>query len=357
MNEEIYAPSGLLFQWHITNRCNLRCAHCYQDTYKGDELTFDQLIGILNQYKDILKYWRDMGKRVRGNITVTGGEPFVRKDFMDLLQVFHEDKKEYSFAILTNGYFINEDIANRLSKLQPRFVQVSIEGSEKTHESIRGKGSYQKAISGLKALKKAKIRSFISFTAHKENYLEFPEAVKLGRKLKVDRVWSDRLVPQGNGAEKLLLTKEETNEFMELMYKERMKAKQAWFNKTEVSMHRALQFLKAGGRPYHCHAGDKLITIMPNGDLYPCRRMPITVGNVLNTPLKDLYYQSEVFKELREKSFDNEGCEKCFYSKVCKGGLRCLTYATTGSLFKKDPGCFYNQEKANSLKHYSQVNH
>ena len=105
-------------------------------------------------------------------------------------------------------------------------------------------------------------------------------------------------------------------------------------------MHRALQFLVGGGRPYHCLAGDRLVTVLPNGDLYPCRRMPICVGNVMETPLIDLYYESSLFKALRNKDRISAGCETCPFWKECRGGLRCLSYAVTGDPFNADPGCW-----------------
>ena len=78
-------------QWHITDQCNLRCAHCYQDDYSRDELAYADLLEILRQYQELLRAWRKRARNggPRGHITVTGGEPFVRRDFLDLLDVFH----------------------------------------------------------------------------------------------------------------------------------------------------------------------------------------------------------------------------------------------------------------------------
>ena len=87
--DDLFIPDSLLLQWHITERCNLRCAHCYQEGYAGIELPFEDLLAIMEQYKDLLSLWRSRRKNrpVRGHITVTGGEPFVRTDFFDLLDV------------------------------------------------------------------------------------------------------------------------------------------------------------------------------------------------------------------------------------------------------------------------------
>ncbi|MDM8563363.1 SPASM domain-containing protein, partial [Candidatus Marithioploca araucensis] len=123
------------------------------------------------------------------------------------------------------------------------------------------------------------------------------------------------------------------------------KTKRAWFNRTEISMRRALQFLVGGGRPYHCTAGDSLLTVQSNGDLYPCRRMPIRIGNLLETPLLELYDNSTLLHKLRQPEQISEGCEACFYAKLCRGGLKCLSYAVTGDPFKADPGCWLTKLK------------
>ena len=277
---------------------------------------------ILRQYKDLLGFWRGKSKRlsVRGHITVTGGEPFVRRDFLDLLKIFSADRKYYSFAILTNGSFIDAAMARKLFKLGPAFVQLSVEGTQATHNKIRGSGNFDRTVSALKYLVRERIRTFISFTAHRSNFREFNEIAQLGRRLRVSRVWADRLIPWGAGSEmgNHVLRTEETKEFFEIMHKARTSAVRWWFRRTEIAMHRALQFLVAGGKPYHCTAGDTLITVQPNGDLYPCRRMPIRVGNLMETPLVELYYKNGLFSALRDQSRISDGCENCIYFQHCR---------------------------------------
>ena len=354
VKDKRYIPQRLLLQWHITGRCNLNCTHCYQDSEKCGELDFNKLTYILQQYKELLTLWRKQsGQHIGGHITVTGGEPFVRNDFIDLLNLFAINNKYFTFAILTNGTHIDKKMATKLSQLNPRFVQVSVEGTEKTHDQIRGEGSYQRTISAIKHLVKAGVKTIISFTAHRQNYNEFNDVAQLGRKLKVDRVWSDRLIPSGNGSDlkDFLLTPAETKSFFNIMKKAQRKSFFNLFNTTEISMHRALQFLVSGGRPYHCTAGDSLITVQPNGDLYPCRRMPISVGNLLETDLLELYYKSELFQKLRHKESVSSGCEECQFSQVCRGGLKCLSHAITGNPFNADPGCWMNKDRMEKMAH------
>jgi radical SAM protein with 4Fe4S-binding SPASM domain len=343
-NEKFHRPRSLLLQWHITDRCNLQCKHCYQETDSLKELPFKDLLKVYGQFQELLDFWNqdETLPPTKGHVTVTGGEPFIRHDFMDLLEFFSTQRQTTTFAILTNGSFIDAEMAHRLRNLAPTFVQVSIDGTQATHDRIRGAGDFKRVVLAVKHLVRAHVPIFISFTANRANFREFEKVAQLGMRLRVDRVWADRFIPLGSGStfQEWVLTPNETRELFETMYRARSKAARRLFCRTEIAMHRALQFLVAGGRPYHCTAGDTLITVMPNGDLYPCRRMPIRVGNLMETPLIELYRESDLFRALRNRI--NEDCKDCFYSKLCRGGLKCLSYALTGDPFRTDPGCWRN---------------
>jgi len=340
-----YRPRSLLLQWHVTERCNLRCAHCYQEGYGGQELPLDMLRGILDQFTDLLALWQrgPRGRRVPGHVTVTGGEPFVRRDFPDLLELLSARRKQLRFAVLTNGSLIDVAMARRLRRLRPDFVQVSVEGTPDTHDRIRGPGSFGRTVAAIRLLVAERISTLISFSAHRGNYREFASVAGLGRELGVTRVWADRVIPWGSGAalKDQVLTPDQTRELFQIMRDARSGSRWRWFRRTEIAVHRALQFLVGGGTPYRCTAGDSLITIGVQGDLYPCRRMPIRVGNVLETPLVELYQQSELFRQLRDRRRTSEGCEGCTYAQLCGGGLRCLAYAVTGDPLAADPGCWH----------------
>ncbi|MFH0988642.1 MAG: radical SAM protein [bacterium] len=340
-----HRPHHLLLQWHISDRCNHRCSHCYQKSFNSKEPSLILLLSILQQYQELLVLWNNKTntRPVRGHITLTGGEPFAHPDFLALLEIISKKKHHFSFSILSNGSFIDQHMAKHLAALKPRFVQISLEGNESTHDAIRGEGSFDEAVSALKYLVNQKITTLISFTAHTANFREFPDVVHLAQKLRVDRVWADRLVPLEAGSNLTCLSKEETYEFMNIMNICRNEALQA-HSTTEVAMKRALQFFFSREHPYRCSAGDTLITIMPNGDLLPCRRMPIRVGNVTDQPLSELY-DSPLFIALRDRNRICNDCSGCQLAQRCGGGLRCLSFAITGNPFQGDPGCWLIPEQ------------
>ncbi len=342
-----HIPERLTLQWHITDQCNLGCTHCYQAEHPAeeapDELPFAKLEEVVNQFKELLEFPLKYGlPPIKGQITVTGGEPFLRKDFADLLELFAKQEKYFSFAILSNGTLIDREFSKYLKEKRPRFVQISIDGTEETHERIRGKNNFFRSVAGIKCLVRERIQTHISFTAHKNNFTEIEAVAKIGANLKVHRVWADRLIPQGQADKHLVLTPEQTKEFFTLMNKAR---KKALFSRTEIAMRRALQFLVRGGPCYHCSAGDSLITIMPNGDLFPCRRLPILIGNVFETPLCTLYQENALMHRLRIQTEFDKACHPCEHMFHCRGGLKCLSYALYGDPFVADLGCWIQEKR------------
>ena len=326
----------LTLQWHITSRCNLRCKHCYQDSYQNPELDLNNLLGIVTQYLELLS-----ALNRKGHINFTGGEPFLREDFFDLLVECKKYSSLFSFGILTNGTFLNKEVVEELRILQPDFIQVSIEGDEKTHDAIRGSGNLKMVLNALKLLSECGIKTLVSFTAHRDNYKSFPKVVELCRKYKVFKVWIDRIVPFGSGEalKQQVLSPEEVWKFFVMMDKIRRQKTFPWRQNTIVEMRRSLQFLAAGNEPYRCSAGESLITLLEDGIVLPCRRLPIECGNIKESTLLQIYNENKTMKGLREQRKPPAGCERCSYYFLCDGGAKCISYAMTGDPFSRDPGC------------------
>lgn len=323
-----------VLQWHLGEQCNLKCLHCYQENHKYINLPYEDLVNIYNQFKELL-FKLDMP----GHINITGGEPICNPHLFKLLDLIKEDSNLISFSILTNGTLITPSIASKIKSYNPYYVQVSLEGGKKTNDYIRGIGTYKKIGKAIDYLRNEDIFTSISFTATKLNYKEFPKVVKYGRKHNVNNIWSDRYIPLGGSIDKdLMMNYDETREYLEIMNKECNKLINKKNNHTTISMNRALQFQMTNEFAYGCTAGDTLLTVMENGDLVPCRRMPIVVGNLLKDNMYDLYKNNKILKDLRKNTIPDD-CKHCEHSQMCHGGLKCLTYAIYKDLNHKDIGC------------------
>lgn len=328
----------ITIQWHLTDVCNYRCKHCYQDNYKDSGVDFTEL---LNYYKRLEKFVLELkGNRkiFNAHINFTGGEPFLKSELLDLLRIVKE-KNVFSFGILSNGFLLPENELTTLQLLRPKFIQLSLEGNEQINDSIRGTGSFGEIVRAIKTYRKYKIPVLISFTANSKNYESFTEVVKIARKYNVYKVWTDRYLPKGLKDE-LAMSTDQVRDFFEIILSEQKKKIPNLLSKTIISSSRALQFLVNGGQPYGCSAGKTLLTILPNGDILPCRRMPIKVGNLYSDDLMDIYQNSNTLNNLRCLDHLDNNCKKCYYFNTCSGGLKCLSFANYGDFNIKDPHCW-----------------
>lgn len=335
------SPGRFKIQWHITETCNLACRHCYQESFPPNEPDRDALFHIHDRIRSFFLNLKDKHNgQSRFHLSITGGEPLMSPHLKPLLERMQQDKSLYCFSILSNGTQIDPAWAEKLKSYAPAFVQVSMEGAKKVHDAIRGKGSYDKARQGARNLVKAGLPVSFAMTVHRKTMDGMPHVVKLARKLGVKTVWADRMIPRGRAWEPSMapLSPFELKAFHQKMASLRKSSGR----KTRVTMGRALQFQEGGGKPYRCQAGKRLLAILPGGTVLPCRRMPEPLGNVMDTPLDHLYGNHGFLKRLRDKDAIPHACSDCFYARLCRGGLRCLSYAMYGDPFRKDPDCLLN---------------
>lgn len=334
--------SRLLLQFHITGRCNLQCKHCYRTEGNVETLSYDDVISVIEQFKDLrAKYNLQHNIKRKAHINITGGEPFFRDDIKEILLYLGSNKELFTYGILSNGSFIDDEMIGVLLQTEVSFVQLSIDGNKEMHDSLRAVGDYDRVLKTAEYLEKSGVRTYISFTANRDNYKQLPYVAKECRKRKISKLWSDRLVPIGNGQEmqQLAITSEDLPKYIKQLKKAQGNILiQKIFPKTQVTMNRALQFQGSKGEMYSCSAGNSLITVDEFGNIMPCRRLPIICGNVFKTTMTDVYYNNDTFRLLRQNITPKE-CLLCKYSYYCKGGAKCQSYANYDSLHRADPAC------------------
>lgn len=140
----------------VTERCNLACEGCWAAEYdKRDDLPYSLLERVIKELAEM-----------RANfITFTGGEPFMRKDIIDLMAAH----PEAVFQIYTNGTLVTEQLADKLQELGNAIPLLSINGFEKANDSIRGKGNFQTVVRAMELLKDRGVLFGVSLTATSRN--------------------------------------------------------------------------------------------------------------------------------------------------------------------------------------------
>lgn len=344
------AESEFYFQWHINERCNLRCAHCYQEEYNTTpELTLSHLRQTADQIFLALKKW---GKR--GRIALTGGEPFLKKELFPLIEYLEQEDSVWRIGILTNGILINQKIIDRLLTLNKLYyIQISLDGaSEKTNDFIRGKGTFKKALDSFRLLHDNGISTRLMYTVHKKNFQDVPALIDLALKENIKTLTIERFVPEGKGSE-FMDWFLDTDELSELFRQISQRADLEYKKGTPLSIikYRTLWALidperaKASEVPLEidlggmCSIGIDSLTILPDSTVLPCRRLPIPIGNLRKDSIFKIWYTSDLLWEIRNKNNLKGKCNGCELIPRCSG-CRAIAYAITGDYLAEDPQCW-----------------
>lgn len=337
------------FQWHITDRCNLRCTHCYQDDYSGsNELGLDGLKQIADEIFNTLSKW---GKK--GDIAITGGEPLVKEEVFPLINYLESSDEITSIDILSNGTLIDESIVEQIRDLRKvRCVQISLDGAtSESNDNIRGKGSFERALSGIRLLRKYGISVNIMFTLQRRNMGDIPSIIDLAVVEGISSLTIERFVPIGSGAKIRgeLLSLEEIKNLFDYI-SERAEREINKGSKTNISRSRPLWVMcnrssvngdmsdkdTAGGI---CSIGLDGLCILPDATVLPCRRLPIPIGNLKNDSLLKIWHTSDLLWEIADKRNLKGKCNSCEFIAQCSG-CRAMAYACTGDYLAEDPQCW-----------------
>ncbi len=157
-------PSLRYLEFQITDRCNLRCRHCYIGDKGTSELSVNQIQKTLKEFEEM------QGLRV----LISGGEPLIHRKFKEINNMLPDFFLRK--VLFTNGLFLNKRI---LKKLNVDEIQVSIDGLEDAHDSLRGKGTFKLAIESVKRALDSGFEVSISTMVHPGNLNDFDEMERL----------------------------------------------------------------------------------------------------------------------------------------------------------------------------------
>ncbi|MCJ7446543.1 MAG: radical SAM protein [Bacteroidales bacterium] len=333
--EELNYDEEFYFQWHITNECNLRCKHCYHESYEKDDVNIKRLIEIADHLCFALNKW---GKK--GSFSITGGEPLMNSEILFQLLDHLETRNIDRIDLLTNGTLLTDNIIHRLKEYKKlRRLQLSLEGLQDTNDKIRGINSYDRTFDAIDNIKRQGLAVSIMMTVGRHNHDEvIPLAEELA-KHDVDVFIIDRFIPEGQSSKltSWVLSPEEIREVYTKAYE--------YFKRTlkpRFLLYRTL-FCLLNPDDHHigaiCSVGNNALTIMPNGDVLPCRRLPIVLGNLFETTLYDIWYTSPFLWEIRNPGNLKGKCNNCEYIPICRG-CRAVAYALKGDYLAEDPQCW-----------------
>ena len=344
---------GLGIQWHITSNCLKKCKHCYMfdDNYKIQNCSFEEFNLM---FQSISRFCRKYN--FEDNYILTGGSPLLNPYHEQIFDLLHNNNKIVN--IMDIPEMINESNINKLKKYEIYECQLSLDGLSLTHDYIRGAGSFESTLSACKKLSDNDINPSIMFTASKHNYKELIPLCNYLIKHLNKFIFSYDFVVCTKSAtfddisvpvecidtlmeEYLLFANKANQQYKEICFDLKpttYRAMMRFKNNKRISLNTKYTHISG------CHIGWSSICILENGDVLPCRRLPIVLGNLKQTEFEDIFLQSPLLKKFRRFNKFLEGCNDCEYSIVCKG-CPAITYGITGNCFGKYPYCFYSKKK------------
>jgi radical SAM protein with 4Fe4S-binding SPASM domain len=290
----------------------------------------------------------------------TGGEPLVRNDLFELLA--YSQALGFTNTMATNATLVDDAVAKRLRRYGVVIAAVSLDGFDaKTHDMVRGSpGSFQAALDGMRALRHAGIVLHINITAMEYNMNQMEQLMALVDELGTGILLMYQLVPVGRGrgistAALDLGANERLIRFMAQAQRvtkavmEPVAGPQYWPFLLQRDGIDDGPLLRLAETVFHgCSAGRGFVYIKPNGEVWPCPFIEVNCGNVRDLPFAEIWADSPIFKDLREREKRLKGrCGECQYRRLC-GGCRGRAWATTGDYLAEDPSCFIHSTEENN---------
>lgn len=351
--------------WQICAECNLRCKHCF---FEGNESLYNHLLDLPTEkiFSMIDELANDFSIV---NLTITGGEPFLRKDIFEILEKIKS--KNIVLYIQTNATLINEKMAERLSKILNNnldCIQVSLDGAcEEYYSKIRGKGWFNRSINGIKNLRKYSIPVTVNTTILSTNLDNLLDIYKLCTTLDIQKFSLTRFVPVNKS--QLYLIPEAQKLFKTLA--SIIDYEQEHISNVRLDLH-AIKFfdlvatqdlrnivdiyLKENSVKYpvlcenvSCHIHN-ILYINCDGLVSFCFRAndkAMALGDAKQESLFDIWERRDknLFFQPRLKS--NMLCAKCKYFSFCKGGCMVSAYLEYNNFEYPDGMCYYAKEQFN----------
>lgn len=288
----------LMVLLELTNRCNEKCLHCYIDQTERNEMEVEKWIHVLDSLAN-------MDTLI---LTLTGGEPLLRKDFIEIYK--HAYSRKFAIRLFTNGTLLNKKMLDILAQHKPLDVQISLYGhTAEIHDQItQVPGSFNRTVKTINDVVDIDIPVFTKASWMNQNADYYQEICDYATDLGTIFRGNISIVPRRkNGGE---------------LQRNRMSAKQTlqileWGIDISDSVEPP-QLDSNYSKSHLCGAGIVTMRIGADGSVYPCTQILESSGNINDKPLEDIWKQSSIFNNLRKlRKCDASACQSCVMLLNC----------------------------------------
>lgn len=301
----VYIPATISFE--ITNRCPLRCLHCFNNSGNEleNELTTQQVLNILKEHSEL-------GTQ---KILITGGEPSSRQDFSTIIN--YASDCFFACIVASNGYGITEEVAKEINADNGNVIfQISIDGGEEAHNKIRqNKYSFKRAMEAIDILIEKGFIVTVACTVNKYNFDDMYLVAKLVKERGVIQITFAKTNQSGRATDNLIGDSVDLKLLIDRINEIKHKYEDKNFivtldEATETSENVSVR---------SCTAGILQACVKANGDVTPCVAFNYKYGNLIEGNIKEIYSERNInfFKSIKAPS--KELCGDCIKENECNG--------------------------------------
>lgn len=336
----LYAPVRLYFE--VTRQCNLHCKNCCSSSGKGasGDMSLENVLNTLD------------GLRKDGvmEIRVTGGEPTQRPNWREILK--HAKGLGFVLSLNSNGVYEDSSVIDDLAEISPEQIIFSIDGLRDSHETMRGKGTYDRTLASLSKLHARGANLRVNTILNRCTIHEIPELVELASNYSAEMCFI-LLRPMGRAIDLRdeLLSIGQLNEAVGTVKQLRnIYPGTKIMTSYDVISQNAI-------RPANdldltsCAAGLRGCNIMNDGNIYACHFLAeldneFKLGNIIEEhfSILDIWRHSQQLLDFRKRSLEKtRECRSCAdYETNCFGSCIVMEKYSEKNLTGKDPYCFHD---------------
>lgn len=333
-------PAPMAVLWDLTGRCNLSCRHCVvsSDIEGPDGLPTAECRRLINEMADF-------GVR---QLILSGGEPLVRPDFLDLCR--HASEEGLSLQVATNATLVTETLAGEFGKLGA-MAQVSLDSRDPDiHDEFRGRpGAWLRAMDGIKYFVNAGVPVTMAATVTAMSIDSIPDLYRLAAETGVTTFRILPFVPGGRGADWNTLEvspaamRNLTVKLNELRAEVGLKIAPMEF---ECTLELEVETLVPENLPIGCDGARAYCTITSSGDVLPCNYFAgVKTENVKHKPFREIWKTSNFLNYFRSLVVDDlDGpCRTCSHLGTCRGSCLAANFVHR-RMFKSNCHCWLAYE-------------
>ncbi len=357
--------------WECTIACGLRCLHCKASARaerSPEELSLEESFSLIEQITEFGKPYPVL--------RITGGNALRREDLFEIISHATEQGVRVTVAPSTTPLLTRRNI-ERLLEAGCEVVAMSIDGaSAETHDAFRGRaGTFATLLRATRIMRELGMPFRLLTTVTRLNARELPEIMELAERLGAAGWYLYMLIPTGRATERLALSPEEHEDVYNFIYDAmlsshitvnaiagcepyrrvavlRYLAEQGeveagvlrqgeLYRRLSARLERRKVEVPEEAEWHSMHRGfGKGIFVAHTGEVYPSSFMPIVLGNVRESSLKEIYSSSGVLRRMQSRRHLKGRCGACEFSSVCRGS-RSRAYAVTGDYLAEDPYCIH----------------